>query len=175
MFRKLTCLLLTVLMLLCACPVLAEESEEPIAFDVAAYIGSLCDLDLSPYKGKVIALHFYAADNESCRTMLPAWKMIWDDFAKDDLEIVLIHTGDAEENEALKTELGLEGMTFYQDEGAALASTLGVVNLPNTLVLNTDGDPASGYEGTMTYPTLAALFEGLGAEQLQNSYEAAAN
>ena len=174
MIRKLTCLLLTVLLLLCACPVLAEETEEKIEFDVAAYLGTICDLDLTPYRGKVIALHFYAADNADCLSMLPTWKMIWEDFSKNDLEIVLIHTGDAETNEAQKTELGIEGMTFYQDEGAALAGTLGVALVPNTLVLDADGNPASGYEGTMTYPTLAALFEGLGVEQLQNSYEAAA-
>lgn len=174
MIRKLTCLLLTVLLLLCACTALAAETDEKIEFDVAAYLSTICDLDLTPYRGKVVALHFYDADNADCLTMLPTWKMVWEDFAKDDLEIVLIHIGDAEKNEALKGELGIEGMTFYQDEGAALSATLGVANVPNTLVLDGDGNPVSGYEGTMTYPTLAALFEGLGVEQLQNSYEAAA-
>ena len=46
------------------------------------------DLDLTPYRGKVIALHFYAADNADCLSMLPTWKMIWEDFSKNDLEII---------------------------------------------------------------------------------------
>ena len=64
MMKKVICLLLSAMLLMCACPVLAEEApaEEPLTFDVAAYFLSLCDLDLTPYQGKAIALVFFVIE-----------------------------------------------------------------------------------------------------------------
>ncbi len=178
MIRKLTCLLLSLLLVLCACPALGEDAPaEELTFDVAAYINSLCELDLTPYAGKVIALHFFKTASEECTAMMPAWKLIYDDFDKDDVEIVLIHVCDGEgqeEMDALKAELGLEGMNIYEDVDAVLSGTLGVTEVPNTLFLNAEGNPASGYSGRLNYTTIAELLKSLGADQLQNSYLPAA-
>ena len=175
MIRKFACLLLSALLALCACAAFAEQTpaEEEYTFDVAAYFQSISDLDLTPYYGKVIALHFFKTASEDCTAMMPAWKLIYDDFSKDDVEIVLIHVCDGEgqqEMDALKTELGLEDMHIYEDVDAVLSTTLGVTEVPNTLFLNTDGNPASGYSGRLNYTTIAELLKTLGAEQLQNSY-----
>lgn len=187
MMKKLMCLLLSVLVLLCACPALGEEAapeataeaaaEQPLTFDVAAHFRTLCDLDLTPYYGKAIALVFFNAASEAQTPMLPTWKMVWDDFNKDQLQIVLIHVGDGEgqeEMDALKAELGLEEMTIYEDVDATLTKELGIKqeNLPNVLILNKDGNPASGYAGRIGYPSLQEFFALMEVEQLQNSWQA---
>lgn len=182
MIRKLTCLLTVLALLLCACPALCEAAgaatapaaeEEELTFDVAAYFKTISDLDLTPYAGKVIALHFFKTASADCTAMMPAWKLIYDDFDKEDVEIVLIHVCDGEgqqEMDALKQELGLDGMNIYEDVDAVLSTTLGVTEVPNTLFLNGEGNPASGYSGRLNYTTIADLLKLLGADQLQNSY-----
>ncbi len=178
MMKKVICLLLSAMLLMCACPVLAEEApaEEPLTFDVTAYFLSLCDLDLTPYQGKAIALVFFNAASEAETPMLPTWKMVFDDFNKEQLEIVLIHVCDGEgqqEMDALKAELGIEEMTVYEDVDAVLAKSLGVDIMPNVLILNQEGSPASGYAGRISYTALADFLALLEVEQLQNSYQAA--
>lgn len=178
--KKLLSVLLALMMLLCACPALGEEAApaategEALTFDVAAYFLSLCDLDLTPYSGKNIALVFFNTASEAQTPMLPTWKLIWDDFDKEALEIVLIHVCDGEGPEALdalKAELGIEEMTIYEDVDAVLANSLGVNMMPNVLILNKEGNPASGYAGRIGYTALADFLALLEVEQLQCSYQ----
>ena len=171
MMKRLLSLLVATLLALCAVPSIAED--EPIVFDAAAYISSMSGLDLRPYGGKVIVLHFFTASGEECRAQLPALRLIYDDFDKEGVEIVLVHAWDGEgqpESDEARESFDLEGMRIYEDEGCALSRQLGITQYPNTLFLGGDGNPVSGYGGRLTYETLAYVLSGMGVTQLQNSY-----
>jgi hypothetical protein len=187
--RKWLCLLLSAAMLLCMVPSLAEEApeapaaeEEPIIVNVIDYFTQAgLGLYLTPYRGKAIALHFFSADSAGCQTMLPTWKMLLDDFDKEALQIVFIcackedHSEEAcPAAEPVKEAFGEEAVCIFEDKDAFLCTTLGVEKMPNTLILNQDGNPACGYEGLLTYPTFADWFTTLNVEQLQDSYSPAA-
>lgn len=166
--------LLTAVMLLFTVPA-ALAQQAPVAFDVAAYISSVSGLDLAPFRGRTVMLHFFTAGGAECQAQLPILKMLRDDFDAAGLEIVLIHVQDgetAQDAEAALAACGLEGVTLYEDENCALSSLLGVTAYPNTLILGKDGSPASGYGGLISYPTLAAALEMLNVRRLGNSYQA---
>lgn len=171
--KRITSLLAALLLLLCMIPAMAEEEvEEPIAMDVTDYISGIADLDLTPYKGKIMVLFFYTADNDQAKATLPVWKMIHDDFSPDDLEIILVHAWDGEDqadSDAAIEHFQLQDMNIYEDEDCLLSQTLNVTEYPNTLILDQGGTPASGYSGQLTYDTTAAYLVSLGAEQLQDS------
>ena len=169
--KRITGLLVALVLLLCMGAAAAQE--EPISFDVTDYISSISTLDLAPHKGKVLALVFYTGANQECLDQLPVWKMIHDDFAPEEAEIVLVHAWDGEgqpESDQLKERFQLEGMHIYEDENCILCRTLGITAYPNVLILDMGGSPASGYNGQITYTTIADAFTALGATQLQNSY-----
>ena len=170
--KRILSLLTAFVLLLCSGVAIAEE-EEPIIYDVTDYISSISNLDLTPYKGKIIVLFFYTSAGEQSTATLPMWKLIHDDFDPDDVEIVLVHAWDGEgqeESNQLKERFQLEGMNIYEDENSTLCKTLGLVEYPNTLILNAEGTPASGYSGQLSYTTTAEYLIGLGATQLQNTY-----
>ncbi len=166
--------LLTAAMLLFTIPG-ALAQQEPIRFDVASYISSVSGLDLTACQGRVILLHFFTANGAESTAQLNILKMLRNDFDPAGLEIILIHVQDGETaqdaQDALQT-CGLEDITVYEDENCALSSLLGVTACPNTLILNADGSPASGYGGLISYPTLAAALEMLNVNRLGNSYQA---
>lgn len=187
--RKWLCMLLSAAMLLCMVPALAEEApeapaaeEEPIVINVIDYFQQAgFGLDLTPYRGKVIALHFFSADSATCKTMLPTWQMLLDDFDKEALRIVFICACKEDHGEEacpaaqpVQEAFGEEAVSIYEDKDAFLCTTLGVEKMPNTLILDREGNPACGYEGLLTYPTFADWFATLEVEQLQDSYSPAA-
>ena len=171
--RIISLLVALLLLLLCMIPAMAEEEvEEPIAMDVTDYISGIADLDLTPYKGKIMVLFFYTADNDQAKATLPVWKMIHDDFNPDDVEIILVHVWDGEDqadSDAAIERFQLQDMNIYEDKDCVLSSTLGLTEYPNTLILDQGGTPASGYGGQLTYATTAEYLVSLGAEQVQGA------
>lgn len=183
--RKWLCLLLAAAMLLCMAPALAVEAqeteEEEIIINAIDYFQQAeFQLDLTPYRDKVIALHFFSADSPDCITMLPTWKMICDDFDKETFQIVFVCPCGEEDADgcaavaAVKETFGEDEVFIFEDRDALLCTTLGVEKTPNTLVLNMEGNPACGYEGLLTYNTLSTWLTTLNVEQLQNSFAPAA-
>lgn len=183
--RKWLCMLLAAAMLLCMSPALAQEAQtddEEIIINVIDYFQQAAfGLDLTPFRGKTIALHFFSADSPDCLTMLPMWKMICDDFDKETLQIVYVCACKKEHGEEACPVAELVGETFgeeeifiYEDKDAVLCTALGVTKMPNTLILNQEGNPACGYQGLLSYPTVAGWLTTLGVEQLQDSNAPAA-
>lgn len=174
-------LLLAVLLVFCAAAALAYEEpateEVEIVFDVTDYISGLSELDLSPYRGKVMALFFYVADNEECQASLPIWKTIYDTFDPYTVEIILVHAWEGEsheESDALKERFHLEGMNIFEDIDCILCDALGVHQYPNTLFLDAFGTPASGYNGQLSLTTISDFLVSLGAAKLDNPQTAVA-
>jgi len=177
-------LLLAVLLVFSTAAALAETAsgqpateEAEIIFDVTDYISSLSELDLSPYKGKVMVLFFYVADNEECLSNLPVWKNIYDTFDPYTVEIILVHAWEGEsheESDALKERFHLEGMNIFEDIDCILCDALGVHQYPNTLFLDAFGTPASGYNGQLSLTTISDFLVSLGAAKLDNPQTAVA-
>lgn len=164
--KRLISLITAIALLLCSFAATAEE-EAPIVFDVTDFISSLSDLDLTPHKGKVIALFFYDSNTDECLATLPVWKTVYDTFDPLTVEIILVHAWDGEgqeESDALKERFQLEGMHIYEDRGCMLSDSLGVLEYPNTLFLDPHGTPASGYNGQMGQTTITEYLKSLGAQ-----------
>lgn len=141
-----------------------------IIFDVTDYISGISALELAPYKGKIIALFFYTGASDECLTQLAAWKSVFDAFEPDDLQIILVHAWDGEDSTDTEKHIaryGLEDMTIFEDEDCLLCSTLGIYEYPNTLFLDKNGTPASGYSGQLTFQTISNFLTTLGARSAQ--------
>ena len=166
--KRLISLITAIALLLCSFAATAEE-EAPIVFDVTDFISSLSDLDLTPHKGKVIALFFYDSNTDECLATLPVWKAVYDTFDPFMCEIILVHAWDGEgqeESDALKERFQLEGMHIYEDKNCVLCTSLGINEYPNTLFLDPYGTPASGYNGQMSQTTITDYLLSLGAVKL---------
>lgn len=171
-FRRIISLLAALLLLLTG-TAFAEANEEPIIYDVTDYFDTISDLDLSPYKGKIITLFFYTCSDPEAQATLPMWKLIHDDFDPDELAIVLVHAWDGEgqeESDAAIAQYHLEDLIIYEDEDCSLCRQLNLSEYPNILILDQEGTPASGYGGQLSYPTMAQVLVNLGVTQLQDSY-----
>ncbi len=143
----------------------AALAEAPLSFDMVGYLNEVSGLDLTAHRGKVILLHFFTAGDEAYQAQLSDLKRLYDAFDPEGVAIVMIHAWDGEDGTAIqeaKAALHLEEMTIYEDEGCALSHLLGLTAFPNTLFIDSAGNPASGYGGTLHYDTLAQELEALG-------------
>lgn len=174
--NKMISLLTALVLLLCMGTAVAQE-EKPISFDVTDYISSIADLDLSPYRGKVMALFFYTCNSDEAKATLPVWKRIHDDFDPQDVEIILVHAWENEgqkESDAIRERFQLDGMNIYEDQNCTLCHTLGLTSYPNVLLLDAQGSPCSGYSGQLSYQTIADALIALNVTQLHNASPAPA-
>lgn len=168
-WKRLFCLWTILILLMVGGSAFAQEQEEPIHFDVTDFLSSISELDLAPYKGKVIVLQFYTAASRECVDQLPIWQKIAEDFDPETLEVILVHAWEGEgqrESDQLIKQLKLEGMNIFEDENCTLCHTLGLSEYPVSLFLDQGGSPVSGYSGLITYATLAEFLTKLGAVQL---------
>lgn len=168
-WKRLFCLWTILILLMVGGSAFAQEQEEPIHFDVTDFLSSISELDLAPYKGKVIVLQFYTAASQECVDQLPIWQKIAENFDPETLEVILVHAWEGEgqrESDQLIKQLKLEGMNIFEDENCTLCHTLGLSEYPVSLFLDQGGSPISGYSGLITYATLAEFLTKLGAVQL---------
>ncbi len=123
-------------------------------------------LSLTPFKGKAILAFFFVAGHSGCRTQLAAMRKIYDTYDPNQLHIILSHEWALEETEAntrkVVEELGLQGMSFFEDEGLKLAKKLKLTSVPTTLIIDANGLLVDGFQDSLHYDTLAMLVDRLG-------------
>ncbi len=165
--KRIACLLTTVVLLLCACAAFAQE--ETYQFDVTDYISDLSQLDLAQHRGKVLVLYFCSTTSGDSLSQLTMWNNIANDYDPNGLSIFVILSCDGDGESALeriRKQYGLENVILYADEGDQLCRPLGVDSFPNVLLLDRFGSPSSGYNGLISYETIAEHLDTLGVRKV---------
>lgn len=162
--KKSLCLLLVVLMCFVLSPVCSESASEP-DLDVISLFTEYTDLDLEPYRGKVLFLNMFTGWCTYCMQEMPDILACFQAYSPEDCSFLFIHPWDGEDSsatEAVKEKYGLEEMSFYEDETGSIASFLGMIGLnayPSTLVIGKSGEPIYGGSGRLTLSQMQLILD----------------
>jgi thiol-disulfide isomerase/thioredoxin len=144
-------------------PEAPAPTNEPDASTTAAPNFTMTDsqgktLQLSDFKGKPVLLNFWASWCGPCQSEMPAIQKAWEQYGSDVDFVIVNMTGmSGETEEAAKAFLTDGGYTFpaYFDKDNSAAMAFGVSSIPQTYLLNADGDIIGGYMGAMNDAVLA--------------------
>ncbi|MEG0270336.1 MAG: TlpA disulfide reductase family protein [Clostridia bacterium] len=145
-FLCLCCLLLALMPLTAM-----AAAQEPV--DVIDLLQKNTKLDLTPYKGKTIFLNFFTQWCGYCMKEMPDIKAAYDAYSEDDLQIILVHVWDGEDerNTAdVRKTFGMEDMTFFEDEDGSLADYVGLSGYPASLFISKDGTLSANFNYMLT-------------------------
>ena len=166
--RLSTALLLAVLIsLLCASAPASASAQEAEKINLVEAM-SVTNLDLSPYQGKAIFLNFFTEWCPYCMQEMPDIKKIFETYDQDELQIVLVHVWDREDEthtESVKKTYGLEDMTFFEDTDRSVTQWLGIPGYPTSIFIDKDGYFHSAAPYMMTFEAIGAELDALGVAQ----------
>lgn len=115
-------------------------------------------LKLSDFRGKPVLLNFWASWCGPCASEMPDIQASWE-VNREDVEFVIVNmTGmSGETEETAKAFLSENGYTFpaYFDKGNSAASAFGVSSIPQTYLIDAEGNILGGYMGAMSASVLS--------------------
>ena len=120
------------------------------------------EMKLSDYKGKFVALNFWASWCPPCRAELPAFVKIQEKYQDKDFTFLGVAIEDKEDVERFLKEIPINYPTSYGVEDAYEVSTkYGNPDgaLPYTLLINADQKIVESHNGQMTEDMLEALLK----------------
>lgn len=144
---------------------LAQETAVP---NVTELMQQYTSLDLTPYLGKTVYLNFFTEWCYYCMQEMPDIKQMYDTYDENELQIVLVHVWDGEDEsstENVKAAYGMEDMTFFEDQDFAAASLVGLQGYPASLFLNPDGTIALGANYMLTWEQMSAQLDEMGVSR----------
>ncbi|MBE1285784.1 MAG: redoxin family protein [Rhodobacteraceae bacterium] len=96
---------------------------------------------LGDYKGKVVLLNFWATWCAPCRKEMPQIAELQEEFGGDKFEVLTLATGRNSPTGIQKffDENGIENLPRHQDPKQAVAREMGIIGLPITILLNSEG------------------------------------
>ncbi len=109
-------------------------------------------LKLSDFRGRPVLLNFWASWCGPCQSEMPAIQAAWEQSGQDIDFVIVNMTGMSGETEqSAKTFLADEGYSFpaYFDTNNSAAAAFGVSSIPQTYLINADGDIIGAYMGAM--------------------------
>lgn len=110
-------------------------------------------LTLADFKGKPVLLNFWASWCGPCQSEMPDIQTAWKEHGTD-VEFVIVNmTGmNGETEQSAKAFLADAGYTFpcYFDANNSAATAFGVSSIPQTYLINAEGNILGGYMGAMT-------------------------
>lgn len=169
--KRLCCLLLTTLLLIPALSLgeAAQAEAQPVnAIEVLQQEGII---DLTPYEGKAIFMNFFTEWCPYCMQELPDIKKAYETYSQDDLQIILVHVWDGEDEsntERIKATYGLEEMTFFEDKDRMLSYVMGLQSYPLSVFINKDGTIHSGVMGAISPEAIQAKMAELGVAEKES-------
>lgn len=105
------------------------------------------ELDLSPYKGKVVYVDLWASWCVPCRASFPWMETMHQDLAEQGLVILAVNTGD----EPADAERFLKKMNpsfqIITDPEGDIAAELGAIGMPFSVLFDRDGQKVSAHKG----------------------------
>ncbi len=120
---------------------------------------TLFDLDgkevsLSDFRGKVVLLNNWATWCPPCREEMPEFKIYYDKYKDQEFQIVAIEAGDPEDDVRNFVEReGLDFVVLLDPENKSLI-TFQQYTLPNSFVIDRDGNLRFSWLGAINGPTL---------------------
>ena len=145
----------------------AEDTsiEEIIpAADFTVYTQDGTPVNLSDFYGKPIVINFWATWCGPCKIELPAFDKLYQEY-KDEVHFLMVNLTDGvdETVENVSAFVDENNYTFpvYYDTDMDAAITYYITSVPRTLFIDSDGNIAYGYMGTMSESTLQTYIEEL--------------
>ena len=115
-------------------------------------------LTLADFKGKPVLLNFWASWCGPCASEMPDIQSAWEEHGND-VEFVIVNmTGmNGETEQSAKAFLAENNYTFpcYFDANNSAASAFGVSSIPQTYLINAEGNIIGAYMGAMDASVLA--------------------
>ena len=114
----------------------ARTLPEVVLLDLADQPKSLAD-----YRGKWVVLNFWATWCPPCRKEMPGLGRLQADLGDDNFTVVTLATGRNPVTGIVRffEEAGVQNLPALRDPKSALASQIGIMGLPVTLILNPEG------------------------------------
>jgi thiol-disulfide isomerase/thioredoxin len=123
---------------------------------------------LSEYRGRWVVANFWATWCAPCRKELPALDALEASLGGGDFAVATVATGrnSPQGIDRLFSELSIEHLPKWRDDGSALARQMGIMGLPVTVILNPEGEEIARLQGEADWSSdsaraiLAALMGG---------------
>ena len=118
-------------------------------------------LDLADLRGSVVVLNFWASWCPPCRWEMPAFEKIWQEYRDRGVVFVGVAVSDTEEAvRAFAEEAGVTYPLALNEEGDLMV-TYGVLGLPTTILIDTEGNQARKIASPANEAMLRIFLNGL--------------
>lgn len=118
-------------------------------FELTAFDGS--DFKLSDYRGQVVVLNFWASWCDPCIAEMPMLNRMADEYADDDVVIVGVNLWDTRNSANQFVErLNITYPIIEDQVSTAIGVEFGVTAVPETFVVNPDGEIVTFFRGEFT-------------------------
>lgn len=121
--------------------------------DFTVYDLEMNEVKLSDYFGKPIIINFWASWCGPCKSELPAFNALYEEY-KNDVVFLMINLTDGERDSvnSIKKFVSDNGYNFpvYYDIGYDASNTYGVRSIPQTVFINADGSLYDTQVGAMS-------------------------
>ena len=97
---------------------------------------------LASFKGKLVLLNIWATWCTPCREEMPTLDRLQAKLGSDQFEVIALSIDRAEVSliEKFYEELGLDALAVYVDPTGSASTTLNVIGIPATLLINSQGE-----------------------------------
>jgi len=132
------------------------------------------DLDLNPYKGKTVLLNFFTEWCYYCMQEMPDLKKVNDMYDPEQFQMVLVHVWDGEDEsatETVKAKFGMEDMVFFEDTDRMVASVVGLMGYPATIIVKPNGELAYAVNSMVTEEWLTTALDEMEVKRMEETNE----
>ena len=117
------------------------------------------DMTLADYNGKYVLVNFWATWCAPCRKEMPQLSALQSELGGDRFQVVTIATGRNARPamEAFFKEIGVDNLPLHTDPSQALAQSLDVLGLPNSVIIDPDGNEIGRLRGEADWTSESAM------------------
>ncbi len=126
--------------------------------DVAFTGADGAEMTLSAYEGQVVLVNFWATWCAPCRVEMPHLSAVQQSLGGADFQVVTIATGrnDPAAITRFLAEIGVDNLPLHTDPQQRLASDMGVMGLPVSLLLDRSGREIGRLQGEADWNSASA-------------------
>ena len=153
---------------------IAGAQAQTVVPNVTDLLFKYTELDLNPYKGKTVLLNFFTEWCYYCMQEMPDLERVNDMYDPEQFQMVLVHVWDGEDETAtenVKQKFGMEDMVFFEDTDRMVASAVGLMGYPATILVNPDGTLAYAVNSMVTEEWLTTALDEMQVSRVQEAAE----